>query len=176
MSYLFTSERLGFRNWKPEDLSAMSAMNADEQVMEFFPNTQTEAQTAAFIKRMESQFLERGFCYFAVEKLENQAFIGFIGIDHQTYEAAFNPAVDIGWRLAPNAWGKGYATEGAKRCLKYAFEVLKLEKVFSVAPAINKNSINVMKKAGMKFHSTFNHPKLLNDERLKECVAYVLSY
>lgn len=172
MNYIFTSERLGFRNWKSEDLKVMAAMNADNSVMEFFPNTQTEQMTAIFIENMQQLFSERGFCYFAVETLEDKQLIGFIGTAYQTYETFFNPSVDIGWRLSPSAWGKGYATEGAKRCLKYAFETLKLEKVLAVAPAINEKSIAVMKKIGMKYLANFDHPKLLNDARLKDCVVY----
>ncbi len=175
MNYIFTSERLGFRNWQDSDINKMTAINADERVMEFFPSTRNKSETVAFIEKMKKRYAEYGFCYFAVEILATQEFIGFIGISYQDYDVFFNPSVDIGWRLSPNAWGKGYATEGAKRCLKYAFEELKLEEIVAVAPVINKKSISVMKKAGMKYHSTFEHPILLKDERIKECVLYVLS-
>lgn len=170
--YTFQSERLGFRNWKDSDLSAMAAISANPAVMEFFPNTQSKEHTQAFIKRMQVAFEEKGFCYFAVDTLADQNFIGFIGLCEQTYETDFTPCVDIGWRLDPKFWGKGYATEGAKRCLQYAFEDLNLEEVLSIAPQINTKSIKVMDKIGMKKIKTFEHPLLLQDERLKSCVLY----
>ncbi len=118
MDYIFTSQRLGFRNWLDSDLPKMAAINADEEVMRFFPSTQTKAKTEEFIKRMQAQFEKHGFCYFAVEILESKALIGFIGLSEQTYKADFTPCVDIGWRLGRTHWGKGYATEGAKRVLQ----------------------------------------------------------
>ena len=74
--------------------------------------------------------------------------------------------------MSKKHWGKGYATEGAKACLQYAFETLKMGKVVAVAPAINEKSIAVMKKIDMKYLANFDHPKLLNDARLKNCVVY----
>lgn len=174
-NYLFKSERLGFRNWLPEDIAPMSEINADPKVMEFFPAVQSKAQTVEFVERMKNQFAEKGFCYFAVDKLEDGMFIGFIGLSEQTFESDFTPCVDIGWRLNTGAWNKGFATEGAKRCLVFAFDELKLEKIIAICPKVNLPSENVMKKAGMKKAGEFKHPKLLNDERLQDCVRYELS-
>ncbi len=171
-TYLFTSDRLGFRNWEHEDISKMAVITANSKVMEFFPATWTTQETADFILRMQTLFEIKGFCYFAVETLENNEFIGFIGFSEQLFESAFTPCVDIGWRLAEAAWNKGYATEGAKRCLKYAFENLNLATVKAIAPAINVKSINIMQKIGMTEVGYFNHPKLIGDERLGRCVCF----
>lgn len=170
--YIFTSDRLGFRNWQESDLESMCAMNADEEVMEFFPDRQGEQEALAFIHRMQRLLLEKGYCYFAVEKKENREFIGFIGLADKDFEADFTPCTDIGWRLKKSAWNRGYATEGAKACLDYAFDQLGLEKVFAIAPHINTKSERVMKKIGMKKVKIFDHPKLLDDSRLKRCVLY----
>lgn len=171
--HLFTSTRLGFRNWKNSDVDAMAAISADKEVMQFFPATKTTKETLLFVEKMQKQYTENGFCYFAVELLETNEFIGFIGISKQEYDAGFEtPFVDIGWRLKKTAWNKGYATEGAKRCLKYAFETLKLKTIYAIAPTSNSNSIHVMKKIGMNKHSTFMHPLITDDSELKECVAY----
>jgi RimJ/RimL family protein N-acetyltransferase len=91
------------------------------------------------------------------------------------FDADFTPCVDIGWRLTKEAWGKGLATEGAKRCLDYAFEVLNIEKIFAMAPSINIPSENVMKKIGMRKIKNFQHPLLLNCPELRECVLYQIS-
>jgi RimJ/RimL family protein N-acetyltransferase len=116
-SYLFTSERLGFRNWIASDIDRMSEINSDKKVMEFFPCVQSNEQTKLFVKRMQKHFDRTDFCYFAVDVLKSAELIGFIGLAEQTFEADFTPCVDIGWRLHTSAWNKGYATEGAKACL-----------------------------------------------------------
>jgi RimJ/RimL family protein N-acetyltransferase len=172
--YLFTSERLGFRSWEMHDIAAMAAINADPQVMEFFPTTQDMQQTEAFVMRMQQQMTEKRYCYFAVEKLDDHAFIGFIGLSDKTFEAAFTPCVDVGWRLARSAWGHGYATEGAKRCLEYGLHELGLREIYAIAPLINIKSEGVMKKIGMNKVCEFVHPQLPGDKRLRDCVVYVL--
>jgi RimJ/RimL family protein N-acetyltransferase len=170
--YIFTSLRLGFREWRSTDLTQMAAINANPSVMEFFPSTQSIDQTADFINRNQQLFSEQRFCYFAVELLSSREFIGFIGLSQVKFEAPFTPCVDIGWRLGSSHWGKGYATEGALRCLEYAQTVLKLKEVFSMAPVTNIRSIEVMIKIGMKKNSNFIHPLLNDHVTLKNCSLY----
>jgi len=170
--YLFTSQRLGFRTWDENDIDAMAAINADPEVMRFFPATQDWQQTASFIARMQAMYEDRGYCYFALEKLDDGKFIGFTGLMWQDYGTTFTPCTDIGWRLAANAWGRGYATEAARRCLQYAFDELKLEEVVATAPRINLPSIHVMQKAGMSYLQDFTHPRLKGHQRLERCVLY----
>ena len=170
--YIFTSARLGFRNWRADDLDAMAAINGDEQVMEFFPGVQDRERTAAFIQRMQQQYADKGFCYFAVDKLEDGQFIGFTGLCEQTYPAPFTPCVDIGWRISAKEWNKGYASEAAIRCLQFAFETLQLKTVYAVAPLVNTKSQRIMQKAGMCFQYEFEHPLLQDQERLKPCAVY----
>ena len=152
----------------------MQAISGNKEVMAFFPRIATPEETEGFIQRMLRQFAENGFCYFAVDLLESSEFIGFIGLMAQDYEADFTPCVDIGWRLKPSAWNKGYATEGAKACLTYAFDELNLQTIYSTAPVVNVKSEAVMKKIGMQKAGTFNHPRLLDNERLRECNVYVI--
>lgn len=173
MKYTIKTDRLGLRNWKDGDLLAMAALNADPEVMRYFPKTQSLEETQQFILRMQAHFSKAGYCYFAVERLEDNAFLGFIGIMYQDYEADFTPCVDIGWRLARPFWGNGYATEGAKACLKFAFEILRLEKVYSLASQSNVPSINVMKKLGMVHQYDFDHSKLLDYPSIKSCALYL---
>jgi RimJ/RimL family protein N-acetyltransferase len=170
--YLFTSQRLGFRQWTERDIEPMAAINADPEVMEFFPATKTLGETCDFISRMQAQFIAKGFCYWAVDVLQSDRFIGFIGLSEQSFLSPYTPCTDIGWRLATAAWHRGYATEGAQRCLSYGFESLKLNSIKAIAPAVNRRSIAVMTKAGMTPAATFSHPLLLDDERLRQCVVY----
>lgn len=170
--YIITTPRLGLRAWHHEDIAPMSTINADPQVMQYFPSTLTEQQTANFILRMQKQQDERGHCYFAAELLESGQLIGFIGCAYQDYEASFTPAVDIGWRLTPEVWGRGLATEGAAACLQWCFDHLELTEIYSVAPVVNTPSIRVMEKLGMRQLDTFDHPKLYDFPTLQRCVVY----
>jgi len=170
--YIFISARLGFRNWLDEDLSAFAEICANDNVMKFFPSTLSTEETHALIRRQQEQFKERGHCYFAVDRLDTGELIGFIGMAYQTYEADFTPCVDIGWRLGPKHWNLGFATEGATACLKYGFNELNIEEIYSVCSTVNVNSSNVMKKIGMQFHDSFIHPALKDIDYLAECVVY----
>ena len=171
-TYLFTSARLGFRNWTDNDIELMAAINKDPEVMKHFPATQSREETERFIYRMRDQLALKGFCYYAVDRLDTGEFIGFAGLSEKDFESDFTPCIDIGWRFGTQAWNKGFATEAAKRCLQHGFEQLSMDCIVSIAPQVNEKSIAVMEKAGMKFERTFQHPLLLNDSRLRDCVLY----
>lgn len=170
--YLFTSKRLGFRIWNEADLDKMTSLNQNDDVMEFFPKKPTLKDTSNFIERMNIMQSKENYCYFAVDILELNEFIGFIGLSKQDYLKELDPFVDIGWRLKKEAWGLGYATEGAKRCLSYGFEDINLEVIYSVAPIVNQKSITIMKKIGMTFSKNFEHPFLDDYPGLKTCALY----
>ena len=140
--------------------------------MQYFPEALTEVQTTAFVAKQQIQFLTHGYCYFATDILESGEFIGFIGLSHQEYVSDFTPATDIGWRLKKEAWGQGYATEGARRCLEYGFKQIGLTDIIAVCPVKNLRSENVMKKIGMEKRGTFGHPGLKDYPDLESCVCY----
>lgn len=173
--YLFTSPRLGFRTWSLHDLDAFAAMNADTEVMEHFPKSLTYQETEAMIARLCAHQAEHGYCYYAVETLEGQEFIGFVGLAYQDYDVPFLPATDIGWRLKRSVWGKGYATEGAKRCLEMAFDELGLDHLVAVCTATNRNSEHVMQKIGMQPKGSFMHPKLDDYPEYQKCLWYEIN-
>lgn len=170
--YIFKSERLGFRNWSETDLTELAKINADLEVMEHFPKPLTVKETSEFIDRLKKHYTKNGFNYFATEILESGELIGFIGLAVQDYKTDFTPAVDIGWRLKKSAWGKGYATEGAKKCLELAFSELNLEKIISTCTEKNSKSENVMKKIGMEKIGDFKHPKLKEYPKYEKCICY----
>ena len=175
-SYCFTSSRLGFRNWSEADFKGLCALNQDPEVMAYFPNLLSHEASRDFMKRMQVKFEQKGYCYFAVDELESGSFIGFIGLSDQEFESPFTPCVDIGWRLARNFWGNGYATEGAMRCLEYAFEDLGLEVILSHCPVVNTRSWNVMEKIGMLRIGTFKHPVLKDYPKLENCYCYEIRH
>ena len=170
--YIFKSERLGFRNWTNNDLKEFTEINSDPEVMEHFPSTLSEKETEGLIQLLKKHYDERGYTYFATEILKTRELIGFIGLAYQTYKTEFSPATDIGWRLKKTAWGKGYATEGAEKCLEYAFDELKIVKIFSICTINNRNSENVMKKIGMTKKGEFNHPELINHPEYEKHIWY----
>ncbi len=174
-NYLFTSVRLGFRNWIDADIKKMHHINSDKEVMAFFPSILTLNQTSNFVERMQTSFKENKYCYFAVELLDTKEFIGFIGFTNQTFKSDYTPFVDIGWRLKKSTWNKGFATEGAKACLDYGFNTLNFKTVFAIAPKLNVKSHLIMKKIGMKKYTTFLHPNIKDGNPLKECVLYEVS-
>jgi len=173
--YLFTSSRLGFRTWLDDDIQEMTLLNADQEVMEFFPFLPSEKQTIEFIQRMQKQFSESGFCYFPVDDLESNRFIGFIGLSIQKFDSDFTPCVDIGWRMNKKYWGKGLATEGALECIKFAKNNLQLDRIYSMASKTNSKSIKVMEKIGMTYLKDFEHPKLNKHPTLKKCVLFAIN-
>ncbi|MFD1551917.1 N-acetyltransferase [Putridiphycobacter roseus] len=175
IDYIFKSERLGFRNWRKEDVAKMIALNNDPEVMRYFPAKITPEQTKVFIEKMKTEYDQNRYCYFAVDVLEYDSFIGFIGLLNQDYAASFTPCVDIGWRLDKKYWNFGYATEGAKACLRYAFETIKIKEIIATAPQINTESIRVMQKIGMKQSLVFKHPKLKQFPKLENCVLYTIA-
>ena len=174
-TYIFCSDRLGFRNWNESDLLPFTGLNSDPEVMEHFPKLLSLHETKEFIDRLHHHYLKFGHNYFATEIRETGEFIGFIGLVYQDYPSKFTPAVDIGWRLKKSAWNKGFATEGAKRCLEFGFEQLKLEKIISTCTAKNTQSERVMNKIGMTKIGSFKHPKLREYPNYENCICYQIT-
>lgn len=171
MIYIET-ERLLLRGWEETDLEPFRRMNADETVMRYFPRTLSAEETDAFYEAIQSEFAECGFGLYAVEENDSGEFIGFIGFKRALFDADFTPCVEIGWRLRKEAWGHGYATEGAAACLQYGFTRLGFNEVYSFTAEVNKPSENVMIKLGMRFVKHFNHPRVERGSPLCKHVLY----
>lgn len=169
--YIIETERLGLRPWYTPDLDVFIQMNKNEDVMRFFPNHLTDTETKSTYNRLVRHQNEHGYCFFATDVLSTGNFIGFIGLVNTRIDVHFTPCVEIGWRLTPTAWGKGYATEGAKACLEWAFKNLDEEAIYSYTPHSNIPSQRVMQKIGMSLVGTFSHPLVLGHE-LEEHVLY----
>lgn len=175
MNTLETS-RLILRNWTDEDIEPFFLMNQDPEVMEYFPGLLTMDMVQSFISRMKEQLTDKGFTLWAVEEKKSKAFIGFIGLNIPAWEAHFTPCVEIGWRLASAYWGNGYATEGAKAVLEFAFNHLKLKRVVAFTVPENIRSRKVMEKIGMTrdLDGDFLHPKLEPSHQLARHVLYTI--
>ncbi len=173
------TERLILRPWRSEDLEPFAQLNADPRVMEYFPSTLSKEESDQMAKRMRARIEERGWGLWAVSVPGIAEFIGFIGLNDvdANFEAPFTPAIEIGWRLAYDYWGRGYAIEGAIACLRYGFEKLNLEEIVSFTAIQNRRSRSVMEKIGMHHNpkDDFDNPKLPEGHPLRHHVLYRLN-
>lgn len=169
-----TTSRLILRPWKREDFEPFAAMNADPRVMEFFPSTSTREESDQSAERLKTEIEQKGWGFWAVSLPGVADFIGFIGLRYIDFSAPFTPAVEIGWRLAYDYWGKGYAVEGAKAALEYGFNELKLKEIISFTAEPNMRSRRVMEKLGMQrdLKGDFDNPKIPEGHPLRKHVLY----
>jgi RimJ/RimL family protein N-acetyltransferase len=168
------TDRLLLRRWLPGDRAAFAALNADPRVTEYLPGPLAPDESDALIARIEAHFTERGFGLWAVEISDGGSFAGFVGLSVPPFEAHFTPCVEIGWRLAAEYWGQGYATEGARAALDFGFERLGLEEIVSFTVPANMRSRRVMKRIGMTHDSVddFDHPRLPEGHPLRRHVLH----
>lgn len=169
--------RLRLRRWRAEDVPLFAAMNADPRVMEHFPKLMTPEETQASVDRIQAHFEEHGFGLWAVEVREVTPFIGYVGLIIPRFQAHFTPAVEVGWRLACEHWGQGYATEAAREALRFGFEELDLREIVSYTVPANTRSRAVMERLGMRHDPAddFEHPLLPEGHPLRRHVFYRLS-
>lgn len=171
---ILETERLILRPWRDEDLGPFAKLNADPRVMEYFPSLLTREESDQLANKIRTKIDERGWGAWAISLKNGSDFIGFIGLDNVLFDAPFTPAVEIGWRLAYDYWGKGYAIEGAAACLKYGFERLHLNVIVAFTAVQNMRSRRVMERIGMHHdpNDDFNHPELPNGNWLQRHVLY----
>ncbi len=143
--------------------------------MEYFPKTLSKEETTDSYKKITAFIDQKGFGLFAAEEKESGEYLGFIGFNRPTFSSYFTPCIEIGWRLDRRFWNRGFATEGAKACLKYGFSSLGFTEIVSFTSTMNTKSINVMKKIGMVFDSEFEHPNVEHGHPLRRHVLYKIS-
>lgn len=166
--------RLMLRQWQAADLEPFAALNADAQVMEFFPSTLTHLESDALAERCQALIAERGWGFWALELTATKTFIGFVGLHTVSAALPFAPSVEIGWRLAPTHWGQGLATEAAQAALRVGFETLNLTEIVSFTALQNQRSQAVMQRLGMRASGTFLYPLLPENSPLRLHILYRL--
>jgi ribosomal-protein-alanine N-acetyltransferase len=166
--------RLLLRRWRPADRPPFAALNADPEVMRYFPSALTPEHSDAFVDRIEAGFERYGFGLWALEVTGTGEFIGFTGLSVPSFDAHFIPAVEVGWRLARSAWGHGYATEAAHRALTSGFTDHGLAEVVSFTSVANVRSQAVMRRIGMTHDPAddFDHPRLPAGHPLRRHVLW----
>lgn len=173
------TERLTLRNWRESDRPLFHRINSDEAVMAFFAFRRERPESDALMDRLSAAIAQNGFGFAAAEIRATGETIGFVGL-HETSGLPFLApgTVEIGWRLAPEFWGKGYVTEAAEAWLAHGFEALRLEEIVSFAVAGNDRSTAVMRRIGMTrdMAGDFDHPEIPDSHpHLKRHVLYRLS-
>ncbi|MDO4888724.1 MAG: GNAT family N-acetyltransferase [Actinomycetaceae bacterium] len=186
------TDRLRLRSWREEDLPIWAEMNANPEVRRYFPGTQTPEQSAESVERFQAFLVEHGFGPWAVELtvpvsyevdrrkrvLEPGTFIGSMALYPMpdvvpTLPDGTEVVWELGWRLRPEAWHQGFATEGASAMRDYAFGIERFKLVGSYTTAANASSRRVMERIGMRLALEFDNPNL--PEHLRQCVVYTMT-
>jgi len=166
--------RLILRDWRDSDVEAYVQMNADPRVTKFFPHRYTRERSETTAAMIREQLARNGYGWWAVEVRGGTPFAGVIALQAVPFQAPFTPANEIGWRFAFEHWGKGYATEGARAALEFAFDELKWPEVIAFTAASNIRSQRVMERLGMTHdpRDSFDHPKIESGHPLRRHVLY----
>ncbi len=171
----FETDRLNLRQWNESDREPFARLCGDPRVMEFYPNTLDRTASDAMVDRVQTLIDDRGWGLWAVELKTNKQFIGYVGLHVPKADLPCSPCVEIGWRLACEYWGKGYATEAARGALEVGFDRLYLPEIVSFTAVINRRSRAVMERLGMNLDAkTFEHPIVPAGHILSEHVLYRL--
>lgn len=167
------TRRLRLRQWRNSDWPLFAALNADSEVMAFYPHPLEASESNALAEKFTALIAMKGWGFWAVERIEDGEYIGFVGLNEPSYELPVSPCVEIGWRLAKPYWGHGYATEAGVASLFVAFERLALTEIFSFTSVGNRNSRAVMQRLNMvNTHHNFSHPMIPDNHPLQEHVLY----
>lgn len=171
------TKRLLLRQWRDEDLEPFAELNADPETMRYFPAPPHREQSDALAEHARGHIDEEGWGIWAVEVVGAASFIGFVGLARPSFEEHFTPAVEVGWRLAREHWGHGYATEAGRAALGYGFEELDLDEIVSFTSGLNEPSRRVMERLGMSHDPAddFEHPRVPVGHPLRPHVLYRLS-
>lgn len=170
------TERLRLRQWKQDDLPPFAEMSADPGVMKYFLSTLTREESEVWARRCQTLISERGWGLWALESKNSGKFLGVVGLHAVDPKFPFAPGVEVGWRLAREEWGKGYASEAARAALDFAFGTLGLDEVCSFTTVSNRRSQAVMKRLGMvDTGRNFDHFKVPAGHPLREHVLYRIS-
>ncbi len=168
------TDRLRLRRWRDADRLPFASLNADPEVMEFLPSTLSRRESDAFVNRIEACFEERGFGLWVVTENTSSHCLGYVGLWPATFESDFTPATEVGWRLARQAWGHGFAQEAAHSVVRDGFERVGLKEIVSFTSEVNLRSEEVMKSIGMTHdpQDDFDHPSVDADDPLRPHVLY----
>jgi ribosomal-protein-alanine N-acetyltransferase len=171
---VLSTARLRLRPWRESDLAPFAAMNADARVMEHFPALLAREESDAMARRIMARLESQGWGLWALEVAGGEPFIGFAGLATPAFEEYFTPCTEVGWRLARDAWGHGYATEAARAAVAFGFGNLGLAEIVSFTATTNTRSMAVMERLGMRRDGEFDHPRIAEGNPVRRHVLYRL--
>ncbi len=166
------TSRLTLRRWRSDDRAVFAEMNADPEVMKYFPGVLDQAASDELVDQIEACFATAGFGLWAVEVRRSGNFIGFTGLSPMQTGVPGEGGTEIGWRLTRSAWHQGYATEAAAAVAQLAFGELGLGEIWSLTTSTNSPSRAVMTRLGMTLHAEFAHPRIPAESLLQPAVVY----
>lgn len=169
---ILETDRVRLRSWGKEDLDAYIAMGADREVMKYFPGLLSRQEAIGHVADLQERWRNWGFGYWAIETREIP-FAGWVGLSRPNLDAHFSPCVEIGWRLAKAAWGKGIASEGAQLALQFGFQIKKISEIVAMVSVENRPSCRVAERIGMTRtpKDDFTYPSK-NPWPYQACVLY----
>ena len=164
------TERLILRGWRPEDSDDFWRLGADPQVMDHLPELHRDGSDA-LIGRLQALQESHGHTFWAVERKEDGRVLGFCGVLPPRSPLS---EIEIGWRLARDAWGQGYAFEAAQASLDWVWANLPEDTVVAITTPDNQRSQALMQRLGMVRYpdEDFEHPSLPEGHRLRPHVLY----
>jgi len=169
------TERLILRAWTEADRAPFVAMSADPEVMEPLGGLLSEDAALAEIERRRATIARFGFGRWVVERREDRAFVGVVGLAPVHWSLPLPAGFEMGWRLRRDAWGQGYASEAAKASIADAFRRCGLTEVFAFTSTANLRSQAVMERAGLVRTPTldFDHPALAEDHPFRRHLVWM---
>lgn len=171
---MIETERLVLRGWRETDAEPFHAMGRDPAVMEFLGPLAERADVDAAIVRQNGFLDSYGHCFWALERRDDGAFLGFCGIKPGAAGTPIEGQTEIGWRLATSHWGQGYAREAAQASLDWGWANLDADRIWAITVNDNSRSRGLMERLGMTRHPEldFLHPLPGLDERLRPHITY----
>ena len=171
---MIETDRLILRGWKDTDVAPFHAMCNDPEVMRYLGEPLSLADAEAAKERQNGFLATHGYCFWVVERRVDGAFLGFCGIKPGSEGTPIAGQVEIGWRLARDAWGQGNAREAAQASLDWAWANLDAADVAAITVLGNVRSWGLMERLGMHRVAAedFEHPVLPEGHPLRRHITY----
>jgi RimJ/RimL family protein N-acetyltransferase len=171
---IVTTPRLVLRPFTDMDHAPFHALNTHPLVVESLGRSPTRAESDRLVERINDEIESEGFGFWALEVTGRPTLAGMVGLHRVGPELPMAPAVEVGWRLHPDVWGHGYASEAALASLHHGFDAVGLEEIVAFTTTVNQRSQAVMARIGMT-HDTegdFDHPGVPEGSPLRRHVLY----
>jgi RimJ/RimL family protein N-acetyltransferase len=169
------TDRLLMRRWRDADRGPFAAMNADPEVMRYFPAALDRAASDEYLDRIEALFQRQGFGLWALQDLATGRFLGFTGLNPMPRGVPGAGGMEVGWRLARHAWHQGFATEAAAAAVGVGFDGAGLAEIWSMTAVLNEPSQAVMRRLGMTLYGHFDHPRIEVGHPIRPHVVFRLA-